>query len=82
MNYFSQILSRVIDQAVNPFLLFLFAIAIAIFLWGIFGFILNADNEDKRAEGKQHLIWGIIGLFIMFGVWGVIRIIQATIAAM
>jgi len=50
--------------------------AIAVFLWGVFKFIANADNEDEREKGKQHLTWGIIGLFIMFAVWGIIAIIR------
>ncbi len=43
----------------------LFGVALIGFLWGVAQFILHADNEEKRREGKKIMIWGIIGLFAM-----------------
>lgn len=62
-------------------MIFLFTLAIAIFVWGIIEFIVHTDNEEKRNIGKRHLAWGIIGMFIMFSVWGIIAIIQNFIGS-
>ncbi len=82
MGVFTQLLGKLVDQAINPVLYFLFALAIAVFIWGIIKFIYAADNEDARDTGKKHLVWGIIGLFIMFAVWGIIAIIRNFIGSL
>ncbi|MCH8050377.1 hypothetical protein IIB51_03200 [Patescibacteria group bacterium] len=54
------------------------ALAILFFFWGLAKFILHADDETKRAEGKQIMIWGIIALFVIFTIWGIIVLLQNT----
>ena len=54
------------------------AIAVLTFFWGLAGFILQADNEQKRYDGKQLMIWGIIGLFVIISIWGIVAVISNT----
>ncbi len=77
MNY----INKFTEQIVNPAILFLFALALVYFLYGMVMFIKNADDEKARNEGKQNMIWGIVGLFIMVGVYGILRIIIGTVGA-
>lgn len=56
----------------------LFAIAIAAFVWGIIQFFLNPENEEKRKKGKSFMIGGLIALFVMTSMWGIIRIFSKT----
>ena len=65
-------------KIINPAIEFAFIIALVIFLWGLMQFIRKADNKDSRGEGKQHMLWGIVGFLIMFGVWGIINILIGT----
>ena len=74
------IVNKVTTEIINPIIEILFGLAIAFFFWGIIEFILNADNEDKRTTGKQHMIWGLVGLFIMAAVAGIIKIIEAFVS--
>jgi len=53
-------------------------LAVLIFLWGIAKFVLNAGNEQAREEGKRLMIWGIVALFVMVSVWGLVQILIAT----
>jgi len=48
------------------------------FLWGLTVFILNADNEEKITEGKTFMVWGVIGLFVMVSVWGIINLLTGS----
>lgn len=57
---------------------FLFALATAAFIWGIITFYLNPDNEEKRKKGKGFIIGGLIALFVMTSMWGIIRIFSNT----
>ena len=70
INQFVEILSALIP--------FLFGIALIGFLWGVAQFILQSDNEEKRREGRQIMMWGIIGLFVMVAVWGLVALIGGT----
>ena len=53
-------------------------LSLVAFFSGLAVFILHADNEEKRREGKIFMIWGIIGLFVMISVWGIINILTES----
>ena len=57
----------------------MFALALVYFLYGVFIFIRNADNEDVRDTGKSHMVWGVVGLFIMVSVYAILRIVIGTV---
>ncbi len=59
----------------NTLIPLLFALAIVIFLWGVTQFIMNSGEEAKRTQGKQFMIWGIIALTVMIGVWSLVGIL-------
>lgn len=52
---------------INPLIILLALGAFVIFVWGVVLFIVNAGDETKRTEGKQKIIWGLVGLVIIFG---------------
>ena len=78
MESFDAFINNVITLIINPLIGLLFAVGIAYFVWGAALFILNADNEEARKKGKQHLLWSIIGLFVMVAVIGILRIVTNT----
>jgi len=55
------------------------SVAVVVFIWGIISYIANADNEEARATGKKRIIWGLVGLFIMACVIGIINFIQKLV---
>jgi len=63
---------------VNPLIGMMFAVALVYFLYGVYQFISNAENEEMRTAGKQHMVWGIVGLTIMIGVFSIIRLALNT----
>ncbi|MBU0611817.1 pilin [Patescibacteria group bacterium] len=63
---------------INPLILLLFALALAYFLWGVFEFLSNQENEEKKTTGKKHMLWGVIGITIMMGVWFILNVILNT----
>lgn len=68
--------TSLISRSIIPVL---FALAIALFVWGVVKFfIINADEEAKRSQGKQFMIWGIIALSVMISVWGIVKIVTTT----
>lgn len=71
-------IGKVNSLIINPLIYLLFALAVAYFLFGMLKFFLNKDNEEKQTEGKQHMLWGIIGITIMMGVFTILNIIMNT----
>lgn len=61
-----------------PFIALLMGIAFLVFLYGCAQYIMNADNESARAEGKKHILWGVIGMVVMVSAYAIIRIALAT----
>jgi hypothetical protein len=47
--------------------------AFVLFLWGVFQFIAHAGDESKRSEGKQAILWGLVGLVIIFSAYGLMN---------
>lgn len=49
------------------------AVALLVFFWGLIVYIKSAGSSaDKAAEGKTFMIYGVIALFVMVSVWGLI----------
>lgn len=78
MPVLEKFLGKVVTQIINPFILLLSAGAFVIFIWGVFEFIRDAGDGKKREEGKQALAWGIVGLVIIFGAYGIINLALGT----
>lgn len=57
------------------------ALALLYFFWGLAKFILATGNgdEDAREKGKNIMIWGIVALFVIVSVWGLVRFVGDAI---
>ena len=73
------IIDKIEDNVINPILVLLFAVALLVFIWGAFSYIVHADDPTKRSEGGKGMIYGVIGMFIMFSVFGIINLIATTV---
>jgi len=68
---------NIINQILVPVL---FALAFIVFIWGAFTtFILGAQSEETKENGKNLMLWGLIGFFVMVSVWGLVNILTGTI---
>lgn len=68
-----------VDQyVINPIIVFMFAVALVVFMWGVIEFVANRDSDDARTTGRQHMLWGIVGIFIMMAVYAILKIIINT----
>lgn len=63
----------------NPLITLMIIVAVAVFIYGIFEYIRGADSEEARQKGQQHMLWSIVGLFIMVGVFFIMRVILGSV---
>ena len=66
------------DNLVPPIVRLIFALAIVYFLWGVVQYVLYPDEETKKKEGKEKIIWGLIALTVMFSVYALVSITTNT----
>jgi len=75
MNEINNFLGKVKTEIVNPLITLLALAAFVVFVWGVVEFIRNSADAEKRAVGQKHMIWGIIGLTIIFGAQAIIALL-------
>lgn len=54
----------------------IFAAALLAFIWGMFRFfIAGGHDEGKREEGKNLMIWAVVGFVMMVSIFGIVNLI-------
>ncbi len=54
------------------------SLALLVFFWGLVKYIWAAGSEDSKASGKKIMVGGVIALFVLFSVFGIVRFLQNT----
>jgi hypothetical protein len=64
-----------LKKSVIPLLV---TVALVAFMYGVVEYIINGDDENKRKEGRKYILWGIISLFVMLGIFGILQVLGNT----
>jgi len=73
-----EFVSRLNEAVIFPLIALLSGVAFLYFLWGAAQYIINADNESAREEGKKHIMFGLIGLVVMFSAFAILSLAVNT----
>jgi hypothetical protein len=68
-----------ISRIINLLLPVVIALALLFFFWGLAKFILAAGDEVDKEKGRNMMIWGIVALFVMVSVWGLIEFVGSAL---
>jgi hypothetical protein len=71
LNLFSRIVSALIPIVIG--------IAVLMFLWGVLKYV-TAGDEDGQKEARTTMISGIVVLFVMVSIWGLVNILGDTLS--
>lgn len=71
-------LARIESAILFPLMTLMMAVALLVFLWGMYEYVLHADDESARSTGKMHMMYGIIGMLIMISALGILKIAAGT----
>ncbi len=75
----AQTIQGFIAQVLNfSYLLFwpFYGIALFFFFWGIVTFIFKESVGDgAREQAKKRMVWGVVALFVLTSVWGIVGFI-------
>lgn len=78
MAVLNEFLAKVLVQIVNPIILLLSAVSFLYFVWGVFLFVYRANDGTARSKGRTAIAYGLVGLVIIFGAYGIINIAVGT----
>lgn len=68
-------LANALIQGLIPFVI---GLAVLSFLWGVFQY-MTAKEEDDQKKARSFMLYGIIGLFVMVSVWGLVNLLGDTL---
>lgn len=71
-------LGRIESAIIFPLMALMVGVAMLVFLYGIYEYVLNAESDEGRNAGKKHMLYGIIGLLIMISAYGILKIAAGT----
>ncbi len=72
------LLNKINAAILNPLILLVFAVALIVFVYGLVQFISSETSDAEREQGKKKILYGLLGMFIMFSAYGLIRLILGT----
>ena len=73
------LVDKINEVILFPLITLLMAIAFLVFLYGAFEYVRGATNETARAQGKQHLLYGTIGMLVMLSAYAILTLASATV---
>lgn len=76
------IVGKVTSAVINPALALVFAAGLLVFVYGLVEFIWGLSQETgARESGKQHMLWGLVGMFVMAAAIAIIKLIGGMVGA-
>ncbi len=57
----------------------LFAVAMAVFVWGIVKFIKASGDPRAVQEARGIITWGIVGIFILASIAGIVTYLRDAV---
>lgn len=70
LNYMIYIASRALPLLILA--------AVVLLLFGILKMFFFKSDNSQTSEGKKFIGWGIVALFVMVSVWGLVNVLRGT----
>lgn len=70
-----KLLLPMIDQGTK----ILISIAVLIFFWNVANNLWGEKSAEKNKKMRDSIMWGVLIIFVMVSIWGIIYILRATL---
>ncbi len=74
----TEFLNNVSRVILNPLILLMFGLATVYFIYGIVKFLSLEAGDKARDDARRSILWGIVGMVVMFSVFGLIQFVLGT----
>ncbi len=60
----------------NVLIPLVFAIALLVFIWGMFQFFIRGGHDpEAQQKGKDLMLWAVVGFVLMVSIFGIVNLI-------
>ncbi len=66
------------SNLLNALIGMLITAAIVVFFWGLIKYLLHDGSSEDAHKGVYQMIWGVVAIFVMVSIWGLIALLQRT----
>jgi len=66
-----------VGEVLNKVIPVLIVLGVVFFVWGVIMYVISSDEEAKK-KGRNRMIWGIVGLVVIIGMWGLVAVVANT----
>lgn len=67
-------------QVLNYVSIVLFSASLVVFMYGVFTLMFyGGADPESRSKGKKFMMWGIVSLFVMTSVWGLVNVLKSSV---
>lgn len=73
---FKTVVEKFINSIKQPLISLFFTAAIVVFAYGVAKYIIG--GEISKNSAREYMVWGIIGIAVMAGVWGLVSVVKNT----
>lgn len=56
----------------------LVALAVIFIIWNVVMYLIKGSGEEGRTKAGLNIVWGIVGLFVIVSIWGLVNILVNT----
>lgn len=70
---------QTLTELINDLIPFAIGIGVLIFIFGLIKYVTAGADEDGRKGARDTIIWGIVVIFVMTAVWGLVNVIDNTL---
>lgn len=74
-----QALATSFGTLVSTLIPIVMGLAVLVFFWGLVKYISSTSDESSKLDGKNLMIWGMIALFVMVALWGILGWFQTQL---
>ncbi len=76
MEAFNKFLAAIEREIITPIITLIALAAFILFVFGVFEYVKNGEDDAKRKTGQQHMLWGVVGLAIIFSATALLKILK------
>lgn len=69
---------NVVNRILSAIVPLLITVALIVFIWGLIKYLTKIGDEGERQAGIQLMLWGVVAIFVMSSVWGLVALLQNT----
>jgi len=72
------LLDRIVTYVIDPAVKVVFTLGLFMFFWGFIEFLWELKDGKVTEDGKNHMVYGLVGMLIMVSVYGIISLVMNT----